>query len=264
MLELTGMLWLKAGDRKWGGHERIELLAQIGETGSITQAARAVGMSYKGAWDAIDAMNNLSDEPLVKRSAGGKSGGGTELTPRAHRLIDAFRALEAEHQRFLASLNSFSGASVQDIELMRKFMIKTSARNQLAGTVVNVQNGAVNDAIELEIQGGQRIVATITTESTQALGLVAGSPAMALIKASSVLLGLPDPGMRLSARNQLTGTVSRVARGAVNAEVTVDLARGGVVVAVVTNGSADSLALAEGVPVIAIIKASSIILGTTG
>lgn len=264
MLELTGMLWLKAGDRKWGGHDRIELLAQIGATGSITQAARAVGVSYKGAWDAIDAMNNLSDEPLVVRTAGGKSGGGTALTPRAHRLIDAFRALEAEHQRFVASLNQFSQASVQDIELMRKFMIKTSARNQLAGTVVDVRHGAVNDTIELEIQGGQRIVATITSESTQALGLAPGTPAMALIKASSVLLGLPDPGMRISARNQLTGTVSRVARGAVNAEITVTLAQGGVVVSVVTNGSADALALDEGVAVVAIIKASSVILGTTG
>lgn len=264
MLELTGMLWLKAGDRKWGGHDRIELLAQIGKTGSITQAAKAIGMSYKGAWDAIDAMNNLSDQPLVIRSAGGKSGGGTALTPRARRLIEAFRALEAEHRRFVASLNHFSQASVQDIELMRKFMIKTSARNQLAGTVVAIQHGAVNDTVELEIRGGQRIVATITSESTQALGLTQGASAMALIKASSVLLGLPDPGMRLSARNQLTGTVARIARGAVNAEVTVDLASGGVVVAVVTHASVDSLALAEGVVVIAIIKASSVILGTTG
>ena len=76
MFELKGMLSLHAGNRHVGGLDRIELLAAIGETGSISAAARAVGMSYKGAWDAIDAMNNLADEPLVTRATGGKRGEG--------------------------------------------------------------------------------------------------------------------------------------------------------------------------------------------
>ena len=64
MFKLKGVLSLHAGDHALGGADRIALLAKIGETGSITAAARAVGMSYKGAWDVIDAMNNLADEPL--------------------------------------------------------------------------------------------------------------------------------------------------------------------------------------------------------
>jgi len=263
MFELKGMLSLHAGDRTLGGLNRIELLEKIGETGSITSAARAVGMSYKGAWDAIDAMNNLSDEPLVVRVVGGQRGGGSELTARAKRLIDVFRAMELEHKRFMQQLGALSDASLRDIELMRRFMIKTSARNQLSGTVTSVQKGAVNDAIELEIQGGQRIVATITSDSTGNLGLAEGKAAVALIKASSVLVGIPNASMKLSARNQLTGTVSQVTRGAVNAEVTIQLDGGGVVVAIVTNGSADSLGLVDELEVVAIIKASSIILGTT-
>ncbi len=263
MFELKGMLSLHAGDRTVGGLNRIQLLEKIGETGSITSAARAVGMSYKGAWDAIDAMNNLSDEPLVVRVVGGKRGGGSALTRRAHRLIDVFRTMEREHQRFMQQLGVLSDASIRDIELMRRFMIKTSARNQLSGTVISVQKGAVNDAIELEIQGGQRIVATVTSNSTENLGLVAGKSAVALIKASSVLVGIPSASMKLSARNQLPGTVSQLTRGAVNAEVTIRLDGGGVIVAIVTNGSADSLGLADGLAVMAIIKASSIILGTT-
>jgi molybdate transport system regulatory protein len=208
-------------------------------------------------------MNNLSDEPLVVRVVGGQRGGGSELTARARRLIDVFRAMELEHQRFMQQLGALSDASIQDIELMRRFMIKTSARNQLSGKVVSVQKGAVNDAIELEIHGGQRIVATVTSESTRHLGLVPGKDAVALIKASSVLIGIPDASMRLSARNQLAGKVSQVTVGAVNAEVTIQLDGGGVVVAIVTNGSAESLGLVDGLAVIAIVKASSIILGTT-
>src|SRR3546814_20449995 len=64
-LELDGSIWLRAGAQTGGGKSRIDLLTQIDATGSISAAARAVGMSYKGAWDAIDAMNNLAGEPLV-------------------------------------------------------------------------------------------------------------------------------------------------------------------------------------------------------
>lgn len=80
-LALSGELWLHAGGQTLGGAARIALLAAIGETGSITRAAKAVGLSYKGAWDAIDTMNNLAGEPLVLRATGGKGGGGTTLTP---------------------------------------------------------------------------------------------------------------------------------------------------------------------------------------
>ena len=263
MFELKGTLSLHAGERHLGGLDRIELLASIGETGSISAAARAVGMSYKGAWDAIDAMNNLSDEPLVIRAAGGKRGGGTQLTLRGQRLVEVFRAVDAEHQRFLQQLGAGGDASMQDLQLLRRFMLKTSARNHLSGMVVAVHRGAVHDTIELDVQGGQRIVASITCESTRHLGLAPGRAAIALIKASAVLLAVPDPAMKLSARNQLAGTVSAIHLGAVNAEVNVELAGGGVIVAIVTHGSIDALGLAQGQAVLAIIKASSIILGTT-
>lgn len=263
MFELKGMLSLHAGERHAGGLDRIELLAAIGETGSISAAARAVGMSYKGAWDAIDAINNLSDEPLVTRAAGGKRGGGTRLTPRGERLVEVFRSMAAQHERFVQQLGELGAASMQDIQLMRRFTLRTSARNQLAGTVVALENGAVNDTVELALIGGQRLVATITCQSTRDLGLAVGRQAIALIKASSVLLGLPDPAVKLSASNQLAGTVAKLERGAVNTEVVVDLHGGGVLVAIVPQGSVQALALGPGQPVLAVINASSVLLGTT-
>lgn len=263
MFQLKGMLALQAGDRVLGGRDRIELLARIAETGSISAAARAVGMSYKGAWDAIDAMNNLADEPLVVRATGGRHGGGTRLTAHGEQLIEVFRLLEVEHQRFMQQFRTLDDASLRNLALMRRLMIRTSARNQFSGKVVAVHKGAVNDVVELEIGGGQRIVATVTSESTQHLGLEPGREAMALIKASSVLVGLPSESMRLSARNQLPGRVTQVTRGAVNAEVTIELQGGNVMAAIVTNESIEALDLEEGGAVVAIIKASSIILGTT-
>ena len=75
--------------------QRIALLAQIAELGSITRAAKAVGISYKGAWDAIDELNNLAERPLVERSVGGKGGGGARLTAEGERLLALYRRLEA-------------------------------------------------------------------------------------------------------------------------------------------------------------------------
>ncbi|SOY86837.1 transcriptional repressor for molybdate uptake [Cupriavidus taiwanensis] len=264
MLELQGAIWFRSGSQDWGGKDRIALLAAIGAHGSITAAARAVGISYKAAWDAIDAMNNSAGEPLVVRAAGGKGGGGTRLTARGEQLIRTYRALEDEHRRFVAQLSRLGEGAADDIHLMRRMMIKTSARNKLFGRVASVKGGAVNDEVVLELAGGQRIVATITHESVETLELAEGVEAFALIKASSVLVGLPEPGLRLSARNQLAGVVARVMPGAVNAEVVIELDGGGTVAAIVTNGSVEALGLQAGVAAVAIFKASSVILGIVG
>lgn len=261
MLELDGSIWFRSGAQNWGGRNRIDLLAQIDATGSITAAARAVGMSYKGAWDAIDAMNNLAGEPLVLRAAGGKGGGGTRLTDRARGLIATLRALEAEHRRFMENLARAGLDASGDIDLMRRFMLKTSARNKLMGTVMEVRPGAVNDEIRLRIAGGQVITATITRESTQELELAPGKEALALVKASSVIVGAPGAGLRLSARNQLAGTITAVRTGAVNSEILIGLEGGATLAAIVTNDSAQDLGLGEGAPAVAIFKASSVILG---
>ncbi|MBE1160315.1 TOBE domain-containing protein [Dyella acidiphila] len=263
MFKLKGMLSLQSGDQTLGGADRIALLAKIGETGSITAAARAVGMSYKGAWDVIDAMNNLADQPLVVRVAGGKGGGGTRLTERGQQLIEAFAALEEVHRRFLAQFETLADASASDIRLLRSLMFRTSARNQFAGRVVTIHKGVVNDTVELALPGGEHVVATLTSESTQDLGLEVGSEAIALIKASSVLVGLPDEGLRLSARNQFPGNVTQVTLGPVNADVRIRLAGGSTMGAIITAESATALGLAEGTPVLAIVKASSVILGTS-
>ncbi|KVL57529.1 TOBE domain-containing protein [Burkholderia territorii] len=268
-LELGGELWLRAGEQTLGGATRIALLAAIGDTGSITRAAKAVGLSYKAAWDAIDTMNNLAGEPLVTRSTGGKGGGGTTLTPRATSLIAAFRTIEREHRRFIdAASAAVSGFDV-DWALIGRIGMKTSARNQLFGKVESIVRGTVNDEVTLVLPGGQLIVAVLTHESAEALGLQPGADACALVKASWVVLAVDDEGgaeasLKISARNQLRGTVETVAAGAVNSEVTLVLDGGGTLTAVVTNDSVGALQLDAGRRAIALFKASSVILAVTG
>jgi molybdate transport system regulatory protein len=263
-LELSGSVWFQSGGQTLGGASRIALLVAIGETGSITSAAKAVGISYKGAWDAVDTMNNLAGEPLVVRLTGGKGGGGTTLTPRAVKLIETFRAVEHEHRRFLERAGAAIDGFATDWDLIGRIGVKTSARNQFYGTVSALTRGSVNDEVSLTLPGGHTIVSVLTHESTETLGLAEGVSAFALIKASWVVLFVDDENgapPKLSARNQLRGTVLSVKRGAVNAEVSLGLEGGAVVTAVVTNKSVDALGLAEGGSAVAVFKASSVILG---
>lgn len=249
--------------RRW---DHLELLERIDREGSITAAAAAMGMSYKAAWQAVESLNNRAGQPLVERQAGGASGGGTALTPYGRRVVATLRRLDEERRHVLQRLATEQGDG-DDFDhfyrLLRRFDLQTSARNQFLGRVARVTRGAVNAEVTLDLGGGQDLVAVITNESVEHLGLIPGSEAFALVKASWVILARDD-GLRTSARNQLRGTVARCVRGAVNSEVILELPGGRTVVAIITNGSVDSLALAAGVNACALIKASHVILATAG
>lgn len=259
-LALQGAVWLTMGGADLGGHGRVGLLRAVAEHGSITAAAKAFGMSYKAAWDAVDHMNTLAGEPLVERTTGGRGGGSTRLTPHGERLVERFGQIEAAHGRFLALLDQASIDLDQDFSLLKVLNMKTSARNQHVGTVSAVRAGAVNDEVELMLEGGARIVAIVTRASSEALGLRPRMTVIALVQASDVLLATELGGVRLSARNQLPGTVASVQPGAVNAEVLLDIDGGGQVAAIVTQPSVQALGLAPGVRATALFKASSVIL----
>lgn len=139
--------------------------------------------------------------------------------------------------------------------------MRTSARNQFLGKVAQVQRGAVNDEIELELASGQKIVATITHASTEELGLQPGVQAYAMIKASSIILVVDDAQAKFSARNRMQGFVARLQTGAVNSEVVIELDGGGALAAIISKQSCDKLGLAVGSSVAGLFDASSVILG---
>lgn len=138
--------------------------------------------------------------------------------------------------------------------------MKASARNQFSGTVKSIQSGVVNDTIEITVEGKHSIIATVTRESTEGLDLQVGSDVFALIKASAIILVSDADDVRFSARNQFAGKVAQVQKGAVNSEVVVD--SGAIKLAVViTNESAERMQLQDGSSVVALFKASSVIVG---
>jgi molybdate transport system regulatory protein len=266
-VSLTGRLSLETPAGLIAGANRIRLLEAIDTHGSITRAAKAVPMSYKAAWDAVDAMNNVSDRALVERSTGGRQGGGTRLTPAGMRLVAMYRALEREQQGALDRLQSVldetgaaAGPDARQVQAqLRRLSLRTSARNQFVGRVVRLSSGRLGAEVVIELDTQTQIAASVTRESAKMLCLALGSPVLALVKASSVLLGVGD-GVVTSARNQLYGTVSRVLRGPLGAEVTLTLPAGRSVTASITRSSLDRLGLARGKAACALFKASSVIL----
>jgi len=139
--------------------------------------------------------------------------------------------------------------------------MKVSARNVFEGTVSAYRPGGVNAEVEVDIGGGDRLVAIITLESAQALGIAPGQAVIALVKAPWVMVLTEQDGVRLSARNCLKGTVETVETGAVNAEVVIALPGGAKVAAVITREAVADLGLKPGSPASAVIKASHIVLG---
>ncbi len=242
--------------RRW---DHLELLERIDASGSISAAANAMGMSYKAAWQAVEAMNNLSEQPVVARQTGGKHGGGTTLTDYGRRVVAAYRRLEKERERVMSQLNRIMGDFDQYYQLIRRFDMQTSARNQFLGKVTAVKKGAVNAEVILDIGGGDQLAAIITNDSVDHLALEPGMEAYALVKAPWVIL-TTDDSLKTSARNRLCGTVVRCQEGAVNGEVIVELPGGKTVAAIITNDSIESLGLKVGVRACALIKASHIIL----
>lgn len=258
------------------GAQRVALLEAIERHGSIARAAKAVALGYKAAWEAVDDMNNLAAQPLVVRSSGGARGGGTTLTPYARRLIAFYRALEAEHQAAVARVQHWLTHSAGDDpqgphdvaafqQLLRRWGMQSSARNQWAGRVMAVQAGGLEAQVRVEIAPGVEIVGGMTQESAQRLRLQPASEVLVLVKSSSVMLTL-DNAAQLSARNRLPGTVMRVLRGPVGAEVVLQLDGGGHhhIVAAITDDSVQRLGLRVGQRATAFFKASSVLLAVAG
>lgn len=138
--------------------------------------------------------------------------------------------------------------------------MKTSARNQFAGTVSGVELGPVSAQVGIVLKSGDEITATMTSAAAKRLKLKKGKEALALVKASAIVLVTDFAGWQLSARNQLAGTVSRIERGAVSSLVVVTLPGGAAITASVTNEAVEALALKVGVAATAVFKAYSVLV----
>ncbi len=248
--DFSASLTLKRGALARVGLERIALLEAVARLGSISAAAKAIGLSYRGAWDGVQALNNLFDAPLVNAAPGGKSGGTAGVTPRGQAVIRAFRAAEREIGAVFARLEA---DLARDTDWFWSLGLRTSARNALRGVVTTIEGDGVTATVTLSLAEDLSLRAAITRRSVKDLGLAPGRAAVALIKSSFVRIDEGDGD------NRLPGQIVDREAGETSAEATIALSAGKTLTATLKPGDT-GWTLPVGAKVEARIAASDVIL----
>ena len=258
-MELSSPLTLEMLGEPFLLEKRIELLHAIEEHGSNSKAAKAVPMSYKSAWEAVDVMNTLSPEPIVYRETGGKDGGGTTITSYGETLLENYALLKDEHTRFLARLSELTDMQNGTFKTIGRLAMQISARNQIQAEVISVESENVNAKIHLKFKSGQVLVSVITKEAVENLHIEEKQNVTAIFKSSSVLLSTLED--EKSEENRLKGIVTEIDSDIENAKVIVDIGNHDTIVSVMPVDVLEKMELKVGSSVIANIKASDIMLG---
>lgn len=258
---LDAELTLRVGDSLLANAKRIELLRQIGLTENLTHSAKIAGYSYKGAWDTIEQMTQLTGGRLLERHAGGKGGGKTCLTEHGHRLLRNFLLIQSEHARFISRLNALANGLEADYAMETEIAMKTSVRNQFAGIIVSILQGPVSDEITLMINGNVLMVASITHESCRELRLDIGAKVFALIKASSIQLHATAETIPSTQRNVFAGVAHTVSTGQSQSEVAIVVDGGLELICTTSNESAQRVGIQASAKIMVTIDPSNVIIG---
>ncbi|WP_039055180.1 molybdenum-dependent transcriptional regulator [Enterobacter sp. Bisph1] len=255
------LLTLKLQQRLFADPRRIALLKQIVETGSISQGAKNAGISYKSAWDAINEMNQLSEQTLVERATGGKGGGGAVVTRYGQRLIQLYDLLAQIQQKAFDVLSDDDALPLNSLlAAISRFSLQTSARNQWFGTITAREHHLVQQHVEVLLADGEtRLKVAVTAQSGERLGLDEGKEVLVLLKAPWVNISA-DPARAAGADNQLKGRISHIERGEQQSEVLMTLADGQPLCATVPNQQVDDLH--EQREVVAFFNADRVIIAT--
>jgi molybdate transport system regulatory protein len=260
-MTIEATVTLKSTNAPGVGRDRVRLLEAVARAGSITAGAKAAGLTYKAAWDALDAMGNLFGQPLLETRTGGRAGGGARLTPAGAKVIEAFGRIEAEMARVMRELEpELAGSGISPLNLFSGFFMRTSARNALRGKVTAITADALNAEVAVAVSADTTIYAMVTAESVRDLGLCTGREAIVLIKAPFVMIAPGAAPPATTARNCVRGVVRRREISTVNAEIVLDIGEGKSLAASITAHSATALDLAPGRPACALFDASHVII----
>ena len=198
---LSVRLRVLCGEEVALGPGKSELLDAIAETGSITRAAKVMGISYMHAWSLVRTMNACFRRPLVLAARGGQKGGGTGLTEDGKAVLEIYRAMAAaalqaavpgrERLREYLKNPGESDAAQFSIALSTAEddddLVEQSIRNELPGIVKSIVSDKVLSEVIVETDIGE-MASIITTRSVEEMGLKAGDKVAALVKATNVSL----------------------------------------------------------------------------
>lgn len=257
-MKIDGRFWLTKDGQSFLGSGRIELLEKIDQTGSINAAAKEMKMSYKAAWERINGMNALADQPLIERLTGGRGGGGTKLTPYARELIATFHRFNKLHRQFIDRFSEAGNDPERLARILSRTFLTTSARNQLPAVLKEIQPNGLHTTLTLALQGDDTLLSTITAKSVEDMGLEIGCDTYAIIKSSDIKI-LTNPPTSNTADNILTGTIESLESAGDNVEIALRLNGGTPLIALEKQNTLQNLQI--GMTAYAIISPLHIIIG---
>lgn len=251
-MELSSALTLEMLGQPFLLEKRIVLLHAIKAHGSISKAAKAVPMSYKSAWEAVDVMNSLAPEPIVTRETGGKDGGGTTITAYGEILLENYALLKEEHTRFLERLSKLTDIQNGTFKTIGRLAMQLSARNQIQAEVISITPSSVHTEVVLALKCGQRLDVVITQEAVQNLQIEVGQSIVAIFKSSSVSLWQGEK------KNHLSGTIVELERDETLCKVAIDIGSHDKVIAVLDT---EEQRLTMGASIDVVVQKNYILLG---
>jgi len=257
-MKIDGRFWLTKEGQSFLGAGRIELLERIDQCGSINAAAKEMKMSYKAAWERINGMNALADQPLIERSTGGKGGGGTKLTPYAHELIATFHRLGELHRQFIDRFAEAGNDPEHLARILSRTFLTTSARNQIPSTLSSIETKGLHSTLTLALSGSDTLRSTITAKSVENMGLTLGCDTYAIIKSSDIHIDSTLPTSNTD-ENVLIGTIETLETSGENIEIGLRLEGGTLLIALEKQDSLQKLQI--GLKAYAIISPLHIIIG---
>ena len=241
-----------------GRNKEIELIKAIDELGSISKAAKRVGISYKTAWNYVNNINDIFNDSLVLMRAGGKSGGGAELREEGKHALEIIEKLKHDIEKIIRSINE------EDIKKTTQFLkrvsVRTSARNQFFGIVTSLKKGNIVSSVELTTNEGEKIYSLITNNSLETLYIQWGAEVYALVKAPWINVE-KNYHSEISAENIIHATIIKVNSSNINHEIIMKSDKGLEITAIITDESQRKLIFERGDSAYAVFKSSNVILG---
>jgi molybdate transport system regulatory protein len=157
------------------------LLRRVQETGSLTVAARMVGVSYRNAWDRIKKVESRLGKRVLETSSGGSAGGSSALTPEGLALFKEFRRM----RKYLFN-------ALEDQEYAGNVRYKLSARNVIRGRVTHIERGDITSKIRMDSRNPIKLTSIISNDAVDDLGLRIGDEVDAVVKSTEVMIAKQD------------------------------------------------------------------------
>lgn len=240
MLSPDILLTLNINQQLFTDPKRIDLLRAIEQSGSLSQAAKQIGISYKTAWDAINEINQLAPKPFLITATGGKNGGGTKLSAYAVRFIQLYDLLTQLQYKAFNILNDDNIPLDDILKITAKLSLQTSARNQIYGSVSSIEATHIAGLVKVKLNDNQtELKAYITQQSIERLKLNIDKTVLLLIKAPLIELNNLN-------ENQLIVKVEKIVTDGQLSEISFSLPSGIMLYASKATNEVNQLKLTEG------------------